>query len=133
MCNEIYSDGIGEITVSSSIVRVDLVSLSPTERDANNNPISVFRQRIVFSVEEFANSVEVMQKAFKGWWTLEQFGAACLIRPAVKCRSRLQPRTVRCRQASLHGVSCHQIPAEPRAGQFSQRSYKAISAHHRRG
>jgi hypothetical protein len=35
---ELYSDGIGEITVSGTIVRVDLVSLSPTEHDANNKP-----------------------------------------------------------------------------------------------
>ena len=63
---ELYSDGIDEITVSGTVVRVDLVSLSPTERDANNNPKKVFRQRLIFSVEGFANSVEVMQKALQG-------------------------------------------------------------------
>ena len=47
---ELYSDGIDEITVSGTIVRVDLVSLSPTERDFNNNPKKVFRQRLIFSV-----------------------------------------------------------------------------------
>jgi hypothetical protein len=66
MIHELYSDGIGEITVSGSIVRVDLVSLSPTERDANNNPKSVLRQRLIFSVEGFSNSVDVMQKALQG-------------------------------------------------------------------
>lgn len=66
MQNELYSDGIGEITVSGSIVRVDLVSLSATERDANNNPKSVFRQRIIMPIEAFANSVELMQKALTG-------------------------------------------------------------------
>ena len=63
---ELYSDGVDEITVSGTIVRVDLVSLSPTERDANNKPRPVFRQRLIFSVEAFANSVEVMQKALQG-------------------------------------------------------------------
>jgi hypothetical protein len=63
---ELYSDGVDEITVSGTIVRVDLVSLSPTERDANNNPKRVFRQRLIFSVEGFANSVEVMRKALQG-------------------------------------------------------------------
>jgi len=66
MHSEVYADGIDQITVSGSIVRVDLVSLSPTERDADNNPKSVFRQRLIFSVEGFANSVEVMQKALQG-------------------------------------------------------------------
>ena len=63
---ELYTDGIDEITVSGTVVRVDLVSLSPTERDANNAPKKVFRQRLIFSVEAFANSVEVMQKALQG-------------------------------------------------------------------
>ena len=63
---ELFTDGIGEITVGGSIVRVDLFSLSPTERDASNAPRRVFRQRLIFSVESFANSVEVMQKALQG-------------------------------------------------------------------
>ncbi|MGP9813824.1 hypothetical protein ACTZWT_20125 [Rhodopseudomonas sp. NSM] len=63
---EIYTDGIEEITVGGSIVRVDIVSLSPTERDANNAPKKVFRQRLIFSIEAFANSVEVMQNALQG-------------------------------------------------------------------
>jgi hypothetical protein len=66
MHDEIYTDGIDEIMVGGSIVRVDLVSMSPTERDANNAPKKVFRQRIIFSIEAFANSVEVMQNALQG-------------------------------------------------------------------
>jgi hypothetical protein len=63
---ELYTDGIDEVTIGGSIVRVDLVSLSPTERDANNAPKKVFRQRLIFSAESFANSVEVMQNALQG-------------------------------------------------------------------
>jgi hypothetical protein len=63
---EVYTDGVDEITVGGAIVRVDLVSLSPTERDANNAPKKVFRQRLIFSIEAFANSVEVMQNALQG-------------------------------------------------------------------
>ena len=66
MDSELFTDGIGEITVGGSIVRVDLFSLSPTERDASNAPKRVFRQRLIFSVELFANSVEVMQNALQG-------------------------------------------------------------------
>jgi hypothetical protein len=63
---ELFTDGIGEITIGGSIVRVDLFSLSPTEKNADNTPKRVFRQRLIFSVESFANSVEVMQKALQG-------------------------------------------------------------------
>ncbi|OYU92189.1 MAG: hypothetical protein CFE29_05100 [Bradyrhizobiaceae bacterium PARB1] len=63
---EVYTDGIDEITVGGSIVRVDIVSLSPTERDANNAPKKVFCQRLIFPIEAFANSVEVMQNALQG-------------------------------------------------------------------
>jgi hypothetical protein len=65
MHDEVYSDGIGEITVSGTIVRVDLVTLSHTDR-ANGGPKSIFRQRLIFSVEGFANSVALMQKALQG-------------------------------------------------------------------
>jgi hypothetical protein len=66
MHSELFTDGIGEITVSGSIVRVDLMSLSPTERNASNTPRSVLRQRVIFSIEGFANSVDLMQKALQG-------------------------------------------------------------------
>jgi hypothetical protein len=66
MQDEVYSDGIAEITVTGPIVRVDLMSLSPTERDAENNPKAVFRQRIVMPVDAFANSVDLMRKAVQG-------------------------------------------------------------------
>jgi hypothetical protein len=66
MSNELYADGIGEITVTGSIVRIDLMSLSATERDTNNNPVPVFRQRIIMPVDAFANAVDLMQKALAG-------------------------------------------------------------------
>lgn len=63
---ELYTDGVDEVMIGGSIVRVDLISLSPTERDGNNAPKKVFCQRLIFSVESFANSVEVMQNALQG-------------------------------------------------------------------
>ena len=66
MSSELYSDGIGEITVTGTIVRIDLMSLSATERDASNNPKPVFRQRIIMPVDAFANAVDLMQKALGG-------------------------------------------------------------------
>jgi hypothetical protein len=66
MQNELYSDGISEITVTGPIVRIDFMSLSPQQRDAQNNPTPVFRQRIIMSAEAFANSVDLMRKAVDG-------------------------------------------------------------------
>ena len=66
MNQELYADGIGEITVTGSIVRIDVVSLSATEKDEKNNPKPVFRQRIIMPVEAFANAVDLMQKALAG-------------------------------------------------------------------
>lgn len=63
---ETYADGIGEITVTGHIVRIDLVSLSPTERDANNKPKAVLRQRIIMPIDAFANSTELMKSALNG-------------------------------------------------------------------
>ena len=66
MHEEIYADGVGEITVSGNIVRIDLVSLSPTQRDAENKPKAVFRQRIIMPVEAFANTADLMKNVLAG-------------------------------------------------------------------
>ncbi|KQV33386.1 MULTISPECIES: hypothetical protein [unclassified Rhizobium] len=66
MTQELYADGIGEITVTGTIVRIDMMSLSATERDANNNPRPAFRQRIIMPIDAFANAVDLMQKALNG-------------------------------------------------------------------
>jgi hypothetical protein len=66
MHDELYTDGVSEITVGGSIVRVDLFTLSPLERDANNVPKKVFRQRLIFPAQSFANAVDVMQRALQG-------------------------------------------------------------------
>lgn len=66
MGSELYSDGITEITVTNAIVRIDLMSLSATEKDEKGNPKPVFRQRIIMPVDAFANAVELMQKALGG-------------------------------------------------------------------
>ena len=66
MPGELYADAIGEITVNGTIVRIDLVSLSVTMRDDRGQLVPEHRQRIVMSLEGFANSFEVLQKAMNG-------------------------------------------------------------------
>jgi len=66
MESELYADAIGEITVTGTIVRIDLVSLSATQRDDQGQPMPELRQRIVMSLEGFANSFEVLNKAMNG-------------------------------------------------------------------
>lgn len=62
MHDEIFSDGIGEITVTGPTIRIDLVSLSPTERDGDGNPRPTFRQRIVMPIEAFMNSRDLIER-----------------------------------------------------------------------
>lgn len=62
MITESYTDGISEITVTGSIVRVDLMSLSPSERDANGNPVPMVRQRLILPADAFANAADLMQQ-----------------------------------------------------------------------
>lgn len=107
MHTELYTDGIDEVTIGGSIVRVDLVSLSPTERDANNAPKKVFRQRLIFSADSFANSVEVMQNALQG-----------LVDAGVVQRSR--PRTpVAAPQASARVELASSVSDNPRSSNVS--------------
>jgi hypothetical protein len=66
MTDELYCDGISEITVTNLIVRIDMMSLSATQRNSNNEPEPVFRQRVIMPVDAFANAVDLMQKALDG-------------------------------------------------------------------
>lgn len=66
MQQDLYSDGIGEITITSAIVRIDMMSLSATEKDGQGQPMPVFRQRIIMPIEAFANAADLVQKALNG-------------------------------------------------------------------
>ena len=66
MPGELYADAIGEITVTGTIVRIDLVSLSTSMRDDLGQLVPEHRQRIVMSLEGFANSFDVLQNAMNG-------------------------------------------------------------------
>ena len=66
MHNELYADGVRGVTVTGNIVRIDFVSLSPTEVDANDKPVAVLCQRIIMPVEAFANTAELMKNVQAG-------------------------------------------------------------------
>src|SRR4051794_12676403 len=87
MQSELFADGIGEITITGSIVRIDLMSLSATERDEKNNPKAVLRQRVIMPIDAFANAVDLMQSALAG---LVQAGAVRRIGDGPKAVASVQ-------------------------------------------
>lgn len=58
MEQQLFTDGIGKITVIGGVVRLDLVTYSPNEIDAQGRPRQVFTQRIVMGTEAFLRSSE---------------------------------------------------------------------------
>jgi hypothetical protein len=76
MENELFADSIGGITVTGSVVRVDLMTLSPTEKDEKNQPRPVLRQRLVMPVEGFVHSFGLMTQV------MQQFEKSGLIKKA---------------------------------------------------
>jgi len=58
MDQQIFTDGIGRITVIGGVVRLDLVTYSPNETDAQGKPRQVFTQRLVMGTEAFLRSSE---------------------------------------------------------------------------
>jgi hypothetical protein len=63
MDKEIFSDGIGRITVIGGVVRADLVTFSPTETDASGQPRPIFAARLVMGLDAFQRASEKMQEA----------------------------------------------------------------------
>jgi|APSaa5957512535_1039671.scaffolds.fasta_scaffold350087_1 hypothetical protein len=60
MSDEIYTDGIGEITVTGSVVRVDLMTMAVNDKDEEGRLKPAFKQRIIFPIEGFAHAAEAM-------------------------------------------------------------------------
>ena len=63
MSEQIFSDGIGSISIIGGIVRIDFIVLSPTEKDAGGQPKAIFQQQLVMGAEAFLRSTEKMQGA----------------------------------------------------------------------
>jgi hypothetical protein len=62
MDQQIFTDGIGRITVIGGVVRLDLVTYSPNETDAQGKPRQVFTQRVVMGTEAFLRSADKVRE-----------------------------------------------------------------------
>ena len=85
---QIFSDGIGAIAMVGGVVRIDLVVMSPTEKDAGGQPKPVFQQQIVMGAEAFLRSTEKMQAAAQ---TLVKMAAQPRAVPSEEPRSSANP------------------------------------------
>ena len=65
MEDERYADFVGGVTLTGAVVRLDLVSLSTTEKDDKDQPRVVLRQRVIMPVEGFIRSFAVMARVME--------------------------------------------------------------------
>lgn len=63
MEQQIFSDGIGKISVIGGVVRLDLMTYSATETDAKGQPRPVLTQRIVMGADAFLRASEKILEA----------------------------------------------------------------------
>ncbi len=62
MEQQIFADGIGQVTIIGGVVRLDFVTFSATEKDAKGQPAAVFSHRVVMSLEGFMQSAAKLQE-----------------------------------------------------------------------
>lgn len=62
---DLFADGVGEITLVGGMVRIDLVSLSATEKDDSGQPLLEMRRRLVMPPEGFLRSFAAMENLVK--------------------------------------------------------------------
>ena len=62
---ESYADGIGEITLSGGMVRMDLVTLQGSQNDPENKPQLEVSQRIIMPPDGFLRSFSAMENLVK--------------------------------------------------------------------
>jgi len=56
--DQVFVDGLGAIMSVAGTVRLDLVSYSPTEKDARGQPLLVFRERVIMPTDAFLAAAE---------------------------------------------------------------------------
>ena len=93
MDEQIFSDGVGTISIVGGTVRLDFVVYSPTEKDPKGQPLAVFRQRVVMGVEGFLLSATKIQEAVQA---LSKLGAAAHARnePTAAAPAAAMPKLV---------------------------------------
>jgi len=62
MGHETFADGIGRIAIIDGIVRLDLISYSPTEHGPDGKPRQVFTHRVVMGMDQFLYASEKIAK-----------------------------------------------------------------------
>ncbi len=62
---EFFADGIGEITLSGGMVRLDLVSLVGSQNDENDKPRLTAKRRIIMPPDGFLRSFTAMENLVK--------------------------------------------------------------------
>ena len=60
IANHTFIDGVGDIRLRDGVIRMDLLALSPTQRDKENNPVPEFVNQIVMSPQAFMRMVSAM-------------------------------------------------------------------------
>lgn len=91
MEQEIFADGIGSIVFVGGVMRIDLMSMIPGQRDGSNNPQLAFRQRIIMPVDGFFNSFKIFQEIIE---KMEQSGLIARHSDGVGGKSTVAPSPV---------------------------------------
>jgi len=71
MSDEIFVDTVGEVVITGGVVRIDLMAVDPSKRDAQGRPTPTLRQRIVMPADGFARLAIAMSGTLG---TLEKMG-----------------------------------------------------------
>jgi hypothetical protein len=58
---ELFADGVLDVGFGNGMVRIDLFSLSATQRGPDGQPLPAVRQRLVMSLPGFLSSLQAME------------------------------------------------------------------------
>ncbi len=61
-----FIDGVGEVRMSEGIIRMDLLAMSPTNRDKDGSPVPEFVNQVVMSPRAFMRMVGALSQTLQG-------------------------------------------------------------------
>ena len=107
---QLFTDGIGRITVIGGVVRLDMVTYSPNETDASGRPRQVFTQRIVMGTDAFLRSSEKIVEV------VQQLTKAIAAQPPNQAPAQTQSRPAPAPQPGAPKQATPATPPAPRGG-----------------
>lgn len=107
--DQVFIDGVGAVAVVGGTVRLDLITYSPTEKDANGQALGQVSQRVIMTLDGFLRLSEKLEETARALAKLTAQQNQRMVQPVPQTMAPApMPEPI----AAPQPVAAAQVPAE---------------------